>query len=267
MAYASWIPAACAADSSLLGLAPADSDALIGINLKQIRESDLGERTLAEVGPDNPGYKEFATTACFDPFRDPDEVLIAAPATQHPKAPMMLRGSFDAAKLAQLAADGGMVPADCHGVQILSRAAHQEGFSALAIIDRALVVRGNQAGVQAFVDRRGQTAVLKVGLAAKPADAFKANDIWVVLQAAPAAFAPESATSGHMGPLLQSIEQASLGLKVGSDVVLFVNVVTHTPQAAEGLAAALRVFSWMAGAKQKDNKQVAAPAPSPAPQA
>ena len=61
-----------------------------------------------------------------------------------------------------------------------------------------------------------------------------------------------------MGELIQSIEQASLGVKFGTDIVLSVQAVTHTPKDAEGLVAALRIFSGMAAAGQKDNRQVAA---------
>jgi hypothetical protein len=258
MVCASWLPAARAADSSLLAQAPADSDVLVGINLKQIRESDLGKSILAQVGTGNPQFQAMAAMAGFDPLRDLDEVLIAAPAKPNPTAFLMLRGSFDAAKLSQLAAVGGMKSADYHGVKIFNKPEDQSGVSAMAIIDRSLVVGGNQAGVQAFVDRRGQPSGMKADLAAKAAEVSKANDIWLVMHAAPAAFAPESATAGPMGDLVKSIEEATLGLKLGSDIVLSIGAVAHTAQDAEGLAAAVRLFTGMAAAGQKDNKQVAA---------
>jgi hypothetical protein len=61
-----------------------------------------------------------------------------------------------------------------------------------------------------------------------------------------------------MGDLVQSIEQVTLGVKFGTDIVISVQAVTHTPKDAEGLVAALRLFSGMAAAGQKDNQRVAA---------
>jgi len=257
LSCAALIPAAPAADSSLLGLAPAGSDVLVGINVKQILESKLGKLITAQVaGPGHPEFKEFVEKAGFDPLRDLDEVLIAAPAKQNPNALLLLRGHFDTAKLSQLAVAGGMKGADYHGVRILARAGQKEGFSALAVLDPSLVVGGDEAGVRAFVDRRGQGPGLSAAIAAKAGEASKADDIWVVLHAAPSAFAP-GAAEGPMGGLMQSIEQATLGIKLGTDIVLSVHAVTHTAQDAEGLVGALRLFSGMAAANQKGNQQVA----------
>jgi len=254
------IPAALAADSSLLGLAPADSDVLIGINFKQIRESNFGKLIVAQMaGPGNAAFKAFVDQAGgFDPLRDLDEALIAAPAKQNPNAFLMLRGHFDVAKLSQLAAAGGMMGADYHGVRIMARAGQQGGFSAVAVVDSSLIVGGDEAGVRAFVDRRGQGPSLRAAIAAKAGEVSQANDIWMVMHAAPAAFAPPGAAAGPMGDLVQSIEQVTLGVKFGTDIVISVQAVTHTPKDAEGLVAALRLFSGMAAAGQKDNQRVAA---------
>jgi hypothetical protein len=258
LAFAASVAAANAADSSLLGLAPADSDVLIGINLKQIRESDFGKLIAGQAAAaDNSEFKAFTVNG-FNPLLDLDEVLIAGPAKQKPEALVMLRGRFDAAKLSKLAAAGGMQGADYHGVRILAKPGQQQGFSALAVVDPTLIVGGNEASVRAFVDRHGEGPGPSAAIAAKAAEAYKANDIWVVLHAAPSTFVPAGAASGPMADLLQSIEQMSLGLKFGSDIVLALDAVTHTPKDAEGLAAAVRLFSGMAAVNQAGNKQVAA---------
>lgn len=257
--FAASIPAALAGDSSLLGLAPADSDVLIGINFKQIRESNFGKLIQGQVaGPDNVQFKAWTAQAGFDPFSDLDEILIAAPAKQNPNAFLMMRGKFDAAKLAQLAAVGGMKGSDYHGVQILARAGQQGGLSAVAVLESSLIVGGDEASVRAFVDRRGKSPGPGAAITAMAAEVSKANDIWVVLHAAPSAFVPPSAAAGPMGDLIRSIEQASLGLKLGTDIVFSLHAVTHTPKDAEGLAAAVRLFSGMAAANQQGNKQVGA---------
>ncbi len=249
------IPAARAADQGLLGQAPADSEVLIGINVKQIRESNFGKMLVA--GPANAQLKAMSAQAGFDPIGDIDEVLIAAPAKQNPSAFLMIRGRFDAAKVSQLAVSGGMTGADYHGVKIMTKAGQSSGFSSLAVLDPSLIVGGDEPAVRAFVDRRGQGPALSAAMAAKAGEASKANDLWVVLHAAPSSFVPPNAAQGPMGDLVRSIEEVTLGLKFGSDITLSLNAVTHTPKDAEGLAAAVRMFSGMAASNQQGNKQVA----------
>lgn len=252
------IPAAPAADSSLLKLAPADSEALIGINIRQILNSDFGKMVMAQAtGPGHPEVKAFSDQAGFDPMRDLEEVLIAAPAKQNPSVLFLLRGKFDAAKLAGFAAMGGMKGADYKGVQIMARAGQQSGFSAVAVMDPTLIVGGDEAGVRAFVDGHGEGAGLGEGIAAKAHEAWKANDIWMVVHAAPSAFSPQGANPGAAGKVMESIEQASLGVKFGSDIVIWVQAVTHTPEDAAGLVSSLQFFSSMA-ASQKSNAQMTA---------
>ncbi|HXN48885.1 MAG TPA: hypothetical protein VN893_19700 [Bryobacteraceae bacterium] len=253
------IPAAApAADSSLLRLAPADSEALIGINIRQILASDFGKMVMAQMaGPSHPEVKAFSDQAGFDPMRDLEEVLIAAPAKQNPSALFLMRGKFDVAKLAQLAAMGGMKGADYKGVQVMVRSGQKGGFSAVAVMDPTLIVGGDEPGVRAFVDRSGTGAGLGEEIAAKASEASKANDIWMVVHAAPSAFSPQGANPGAAGKVMESIEQASLGVKFGSDIVVWVKAVTHTPEDAAGLVSALQFFSSMA-ASQKSNAQMTA---------
>ncbi len=252
------ILAAQAADSSLLRLAPADSEALIGINIRQILASDFGKMAMAQAtAPSNPQVKAFADMAGFDPMHDLDEVLIAAPAKQNPSALFLLRGKFDVAKLAGLAAMGGMKAADYKGVQIMVKSGQKGGFSAVAVIDPTLIVGGDEAAVRAFVDRHGESAGLGEAITAKAGEASKANDIWMVVHAAPSAFAPQGGNPGAAGKVMESIEQASLGVKFGSDIVIWVQAVTHTPEDAAGLVSALQFFSGMA-AGQKSNPQMTA---------
>ena len=252
------IPGARAADSSLLRLAPADSEALVGINIRQILASDFGKMVMAQAtAPGHPEVKAFSDQAGFDPMRDLDEVLIAAPAKQNPNALFLLRGKFDVAKLSQLAVLGGMKGADYKGVHIMVKTGQQGGFSAVAVMDPSLIVGGDEAGVRAFVDRHGQGGGLGAAIAAKANEASKANDNWMVVHAAPSAFAPQGGNPGAAGKVMESIEQASLGVKFGSDIVIWVHAVTRTPEDAAGLVSALQFFSSMA-ASQKGNPQTAA---------
>jgi len=253
------IPAAQAADSSLLGLAPADSSVLIGIDVRQILQSDFGKLIAEQVaGPGHPEAQGFAAMAGFDPLRDLDEVLIAAPAKQNPNGLMLLRGHFDVAKVSQLAAMVGMKGADYHGVQVMAKPGQAGGFSAMAVLDPTLVVAGDEAGVRAFVDRRGRAVNLNAAIAAKAGEMSKANGIWVLLNAAPATLVPQGANPGTAGKLLETIEQASFGVRFGPEIVLWAHAVTHTAEDAEGMVGVVRFFTGMAAANQTGNPQLAA---------
>ncbi len=256
---AAFVAAAQAAEPNLLSLVPAGSDVLVGINFQQILASDFGKLILAQAGgPDNPQLKEFVAKSGFNPLLDLHELVIASPAKEKPKPFFLLRGKFDAAKLAELAGQGGLKPADYKGIQILSKAAADDPVSAVAVVDPSLIVGGDEAAVRGFVDRRGQPPALTGALAEKAAEVSKANDIWIVMHAAPSAFAPEAASSNPMGELLKSIQQATLGLKFGTDLVLSIHAVAATEKDAQGLVSAVQLFSGMAAASQQDNKQVAA---------
>jgi hypothetical protein len=255
LSCAAWVPAAAGGESSLVALAPAGSEVLVGIHLRQIVDSDFGKAVAAQLaGQSNGQLQGLVAVSGFDPMRDLDEILIAAPAKQNATPLLLLRGRFDAAKLAQLAAMGGMKGADYHGVQVLARAGQQGGFSALAVLDPTLVVGGDEAGVRAFVDRRGGLAE---AMKLQAAEAAKTDDIWMVLHAAPAAFAPDAAGAGPAAEFLKSIQRASLGVKFGTDIVVSFRAVTHNPQEAENLVTALRLLTGLAAASQKEHPQVA----------
>jgi hypothetical protein len=258
-AFAACLPAASAADSSLLALAPPGSEVLVGINLKQIRGSSLGEMLLAQAGPNNAQFKTFVEQAGFDPVRDVDEVLVAIPAKSgKPNGFVLVRGTFDAARFAKLAAGAGATATDYHGVQIYAKGGEQEGQAALALMDPSLLVAGDEVSVRAFVDRHGATGGLSEAVAAKASQMAAANDVWIVMHTSPATFAPPGAAPPQAAALLQSIEQAAIGLKLGSDIVLTADATTQTPESAQNLVAALGLVSGMAASAEKGSNPAAA---------
>ena len=82
------------ADPALMNFAPPDSGVVIGINLDQIKASDLGQTIVSKL--DNADLEKFVATIGFDPLRDLHEILIAAPArNQKSHGLFLLRGAFD----------------------------------------------------------------------------------------------------------------------------------------------------------------------------
>jgi hypothetical protein len=261
LACALGLPVARAADTSLLDLAPPESGLLVGLSLERIRGTDLGQFLLLQVKPDNAQFKKFVEKAGFDPLRDVDEVLLAAPAkNQKSRGLLLARGTFDATRFAELAVEPGTSVATYRGVQIVTRKAEQEEPLAMALLGGSLFAGGDPESVRALIERRGRSQNLQPRLAVKATEMALANDIWVVLNASPAEFAGGASGlgSGPMTDLVQSIEQASVGVKFGADLVVSADIATHTPKDAEGLAAALRLFIGLAASSQRDAKQAGA---------
>ncbi len=250
------IAAAQPGDSSLLGFAPAGSEVLIGINCTRFLQSDIGKRATAELAkPENVGFRALLEMAGFNPLHDVDEVLDAESSKRRF---FLMRGRFDAHRLARLAAEGGMDLVDYHGAQILTVRGGQLDGLARAVVSPSMLVGGDQATVREFIDRRGHGAGLSADVAARASELAKANDIWVLLDAPLATILPQGANPGHAGRLIDSVERASAGIKFGADVAVWARAVTRTPQDAQGLGSAIGFVSGMVAASQQANTQLAA---------
>jgi hypothetical protein len=245
----------------LIRLAPPDSGVLAGINLAQIRASDVGKSLLAKATSESSELKTLLATAGFDPLRDVDEIVIASPANS-PKARgvFLLGGSFDPTRFAELAVAPGMSAETWHGVQVLTK--QQEQPVAMACLNRTLIVGGDPETVRTTLARRNQAPGPRVELAAKAAEMRAAYDIWFVSHVSPAdltANAPDTHIAANPQlDLMRSIEQASGGLKFGSDFTMAADLTARTPKEAEDIAAALRLFIGLAASNQRDSKQAAA---------
>ncbi|HEX8983999.1 MAG TPA: hypothetical protein VF767_01155 [Bryobacteraceae bacterium] len=252
---------AWAGTPELVRFAPLDSGALIGINLEQIRASSLGKTILAKAASDNADLKKFIALAGFDPLRDIDEILIAAPGrNDKARGLFLLRGRFDPTRFAELALQPGMNAGAWHGVQVITK--QQEQPVALACLSASLLIGGDLESVRATISRREKGSGPGAELAAKAAGMREANDIWFVSQVPPAgltggARASEAAENPQV-QLLRSIEQASGGLKFGTNLVLAADLTTHTPQDAQSLTAVMRLFIGLAASNQRDSKQAGA---------
>jgi hypothetical protein len=250
-----------AAEPSLLDLAPPESDLLVGLSLENIRGTDLGQFLLLQVKPDNPQFKAFVAKAGFDPLRDVDEILLAAPAKGGKSRGLLLaRGAFDATRFAELAVEPGTSTSAYRGVQILTRQEGQDEPLATALLSPSLIAGGDPESVRAAIERRRQNQRLQPRLAVKAADMALANDFWLVLNAPPTEFTGGTSPleTGAMADLVQSVEQASAGVKFGTDLLVSADIQTRTPKDAAGLAAALRLFIGLAASSQRDAKQAGA---------
>jgi hypothetical protein len=236
----------------LIRFVPPDSGVLIGINLEQIRASKFGQTLLAKTGAGNAQLKAFIALAGFDPLKDINEIVIASPAKGQKTAGLfLLSGSFDPTRFAELAVAPGMSATQWHGVQVITR--EQEQPVAMACLDASLILGGDPETVRATIARRSQASGPGAELAGKAARMRAAHDIWLV------SMVPPGGLTGNAQPgMLQSVEQASGGLKFGDELAITADLTTHTPKDAEAMAAAMRLFAGLAASNQRNSKQAAA---------
>jgi|GEM_PF-641127 len=251
-----------AADAALIALAPANSSVLIGVNVRELLNSELGREIMGQARLDSPDLKAFIEKAGFDPFHDISEILIAAPAQmgkQKSRGLFMIRGSFDPTRFAELAVDPTLSATTFRGVTVLTK--QQAEPMSFACLDRSLMIGGDPESVRSAISRRGSPAGLDVAFVTKAVSLSRTYDIWLSSRISPALLADIPNAPPSAGPqmeLIKSIEQASGGLKFGTDLLLAAEIVTKTPKDAESIAAVIRMVAGLAASNGRDAKKAAA---------
>src|SRR5205085_10559328 len=112
---------------------------------------------------------------------------------------------------------------------------------------------GDLDQVKAAIRRRNHASALDAALAAKVASISEHYDIWVVSATSMAGVASSLSDPNfkQMGDLLKSIQQISGGVKLGSDVELAAELVTHTEKDAARVADSLRLIAGLISLNQQ----------------
>src|ERR1041384_2708049 len=153
-----------AVDPGLLALVMPDAKVLTGIQVGQAEASPFGQYVLAKTQIDDAKLLELMTSTGFDPRRDLKEIL-AATSTTTDNALVLGRGNYQPAKIAAAAATHGGSTVQYHGFTIILPDA--KGTVALTFLDTTIAAIGNQASLQAAIDRRMSGAVYSGALAQK----------------------------------------------------------------------------------------------------
>ncbi len=243
---------AWAADPALLRLAMPDATVLVGIRVDQIKSSPLGQLILSQADVADEDFKKIVQMIGFDPLRDIHEVLIcapAAPAKQRARALALMRGVFDPARLPMLAKLGGAQLTTHEGIAIATAKQDNQEFS-VAVIDPATLVLGDLESVREAIARRVTGSRLSPRLLAKAEALSQAYDIWGVTITPPGALAkgvPDPMLQGMLkGDALQSIREASGGLRFGKDIRIALEVVTRSEKDAASLGDVFKFFTGLA---------------------
>jgi hypothetical protein len=251
--------AACAADSSLLNLLMPNADVLVGVNVERIMESAIGKEIGAQVQGAAPQVQQILKQTGFDPAHDLKEILIATTGKgKEPPVLILVRGSFDAAKVSSFFAGSGAQTENYEGVQILNNP--KQGHSAAAFLDNTLAVGGDLDQVRAAIHRRTRQTALAPEQLSQIAALSDRYDVWVnaavpMARTASGDSKPNFASNPNfkqVADLLQSIERVSGGVKLSSSIDLALVILTRSEKDAGRIQDALGFLSMFVVANKQN---------------
>jgi len=229
--------AAVAADSALPDFLPAETKALIGIQVRSIASSPLAQGVTPDLKAAGSDWLKLVSLAGFDPLHDIEEVLIASTGDGQ-NAPMLAvaRGSFDLARFSANATPYHGVPVSLSG---------KGSAGVMAMLDASTVILGDLPLVRAAIDRRGAGARLDPALAAAAASLRGRYDLWGTGGRA-AGFVPAPAQPDG----LDSVDRFQFGISVSHGLELAAEIHVASAKDAEKLTASVRLIEAMLKAQQ-----------------
>lgn len=256
--------AALAADRSLLSLVMPDAKVIAGARVDQAKNSPFGMYVLTHLQIDDPDFVKFITVTGFDPRRDVREVLVASNSAQYDPSHWLVlaKGTFNPERIEAAALANGGGVAKHRGVSMIR--AHADGDptqASVAFLDASTAVMGDNAGIEAAIDRRRANTPVSTKLAGKVQQVSTAYDFWFTTLVPLAEFAgamPDPNLGNAMkGNLLGAIQQTSGGVKFGSTVQLFAEAVTRSPQDAAALVDVVKFIAGLVQTNRQNDKTAA----------
>jgi hypothetical protein len=254
-----------AADTSLLGMVMPDAKVIAGAQVTRVKNSPFGNFVLSHMQLDDPDFQKFMTATGFDPRRDLSELIIASnAATNDPSRWLVLaKGTFDPARIHDVAQSSGAVITNHKGIAIIEITGSQStqkatSTGAIAIFDASTAVMGPLDVVQAAIDRRVARLGVAIGLVSKVKQISASNDFWFTTLVPLSEFAssmPDANLAGALkGNMLKAVQQASGGVKFGSDILLTAEIVTRSPQDASALMDVVKFIAGLIQTNRKSDK-------------
>ena len=242
--------AASAADPQLLKLLMPDAKVVSGIDADRVKVTPFGQFILSQLPVDS-GLDELVAATGFDPRRDIHDILMASPGDAQKKSGLLVvRGSFDSARIARLIQGAGKPVELYHGIGILGGRNAAGVTHAAAFLDDSIAVMGDLDSVHGAIDRRNTAGGPSAELMDKIMRTSLNQDAWVVSLAPVSAFAqamPDRNVRGALqGDLIKAIEQSSGGVRFGSVIEISGELTARTDKDASSLADVLKFFLSMA---------------------
>lgn len=272
---AAGLSASAAVDAGLLALVPPDVKVFSGLDLERARSSEFGQYMTGKMNITDHDFDQFVRDSGFDPRRDLQQVLFAVTSQdasgQTSSFAVLARGNFDQERIKTAAKTKGMVPQSFQGVTLFvdksqTDKSQNKGPSAFAFLGDGVAVMGETGTVKKIIANRGTATVLEPAMQAQVSKVGD-NDAWFVSFLSGEHLAnhlnqTQSNANGSNQPAnpmlpqaqaLQSILQASGGMRFGNTVDFSFDAVTRSPKDATSLADVVRFFaSMLQMSRQKD---------------
>lgn len=258
--FAAFAAALPAADPQLLNLVMPDAKVLAGVNVEQAKGTPFGQYVLTQMQAQDQEMQKLATLTGFDPRRDVRELLVASNGVPADKTGLALAsGTFDPAKITAAALLSGAKTETYNGVTIIE---DPKQTNAIAFLSSTLVAAGDAASVKAAIDRQRTPQAIPSDLAVKVNQWSATQDAWVICSVPPSTLQPP-ATAPHVPGItgqgaFQSIQQASIGVKLGTLIVLTAEAQADTPQNASAMGDVLKLLANIMQMQAAQNPEAAA---------
>jgi hypothetical protein len=255
-----FVSAAPAVDPELAGLVMPGAKVLAGVNAEQLRTTPFGQFLLGRLDTSAQELQTLADTTNLDPRRDVREVLVASTgetANRHGGL-VLVRGTFDVAKISAAAQAKGKGPESYNGATLFASPAKSD---AVAFLSPSVAIIGRGDEVRAAIDRRSAPTSLDPALAVKVNTLSTTRDAWLVSLVPPplgSAKLPDPTLQGLAGTgFLQGIQQSSVSVKFGANVDVAAEAVAASAQDANTLATLVRMLATMAQANSRGTPSAA----------
>jgi hypothetical protein len=249
-----------ATDSALLSLVPADAKVVSSVNVQQALTSPFGQFLLKQMNSGPNGFDQMARQTGFDPRRDLETIVMASsgpgPMGKHSSSFVILaRGTFQPELIHRQALAKGATVQNINGVDVYIDSSSEnvgaEGIpekNGFAFPDIGVAVMGDLDSVKQVIANRANPATLDASLQALVSQVSANNDAWfaTILGGSYLTKHLNEATDHEMKPqaqALQSVRQASGGVRFGDPLQLTFNAVTRSPQDAVSLSDVVRFMS------------------------
>ncbi len=228
-------------------LAHPDAKALIGVDLRSLRESQAGKSFGGEI--DKAGAGMFHVPG-MELLNEIDQVFISSPGQKmadtkgNPPFLIVLTGHFASEQVKQLFGR----PYRAYSTFDLYGSA-EAGKLSVAMLDNMTLVLGDEPSVRGAIDRSGQRPAAAGELLQRASAMAKDHDFWVIATVPPSAFQPANT---NLGPLASDILGLDAGLSLREGLRFELDLSTKTPGSAKALSQQLAAMVTLAIASNPD---------------
>jgi hypothetical protein len=251
------VSASASVDAGLLALVPPGSQIVAAVDISRARDSQFGQFLMARVNTRDSNFEQFLTETGFEPRRDLQDFVFAASGGSGGNGVILARGNFDVNRIEAAARAHGASIQTYRGVNLILNSARTHE-SAAAFLAPGIAVMADVPTIEAIIRNQSATSTLDPALQQLIASAGPSNDAWFVSISAGALAAPEvkhwnAAATGAV----QSITEASGGIRFGDPIALTVDAVASSAQDASALANVIRGLVGVAQMQRQANPYLA----------